>query len=201
MTDDELEAIRARRDDAVQVEQSEDWSVWYGDGYRVATSFLGESISVEYEETAEFIAHAVKDIPALLAEVFRLRALVGEPEYLTSAPSDTAAQIVAAIRARCTPPHEAYTKGGDVLIAAVADWIENPPEWVEAPWLSPGPEWEYGVRHVARDGFSVWTWHENRAAAESDFASCGMNCDIARRIRGRAPGPVEPVPETGDDRG
>lgn len=33
------------------------------------------------------------------------------------------------IRANCTPSSEAYDKGGDVLIAAVADWVENPPEW------------------------------------------------------------------------
>lgn len=32
-------------------------------------------------------------------------------------------------RRNCTPNHEAYTAGGDHLISAVLDWIENPPEW------------------------------------------------------------------------
>lgn len=46
------------------------------------------------------------------------------------------AQIVTAVRQNCTPPNEAYSLGGDHLIAAVADWIENPPDWVNAPWRS-----------------------------------------------------------------
>jgi hypothetical protein len=33
------------------------------------------------------------------------------------------------VRRNCTPSSEAYSKGGDFLIYAVADWIENPPEW------------------------------------------------------------------------
>ena len=33
------------------------------------------------------------------------------------------------VRRNCTPSSEAYTKGGHILIYAVADWIENPPEW------------------------------------------------------------------------
>lgn len=33
------------------------------------------------------------------------------------------------VRANCTPSSEAYSKGGDALVYAVADWIENPPEW------------------------------------------------------------------------
>lgn len=32
-------------------------------------------------------------------------------------------------RRNCTPSSEAYTAGGDTLIYAVLDWIENPPEW------------------------------------------------------------------------
>lgn len=46
----------------------------------------------------------------------------------------TARDIVAKVRQNCTPSGEAYEKGGDYLIAAVADWIENPPEWVKASW-------------------------------------------------------------------
>jgi hypothetical protein len=39
-------------------------------------------------------------------------------------------EIAEQVRRHCTPSSDAYTKGGDTLIAAVADWIENPPEWV-----------------------------------------------------------------------
>lgn len=46
----------------------------------------------------------------------------------------TVESIVASIRSNCTPPHDAYAEGGDTLIAAVADWIENPPEWVKSTW-------------------------------------------------------------------
>jgi hypothetical protein len=48
--------------------------------------------------------------------------------------AEVAATIVARVRDNCTPSHEAYTAGGDHLIIAVAEWIENPPEWVDAPW-------------------------------------------------------------------
>lgn len=39
------------------------------------------------------------------------------------------------VRRNCSPSHEAYQKGGDALIYAVADWIEHPPAWsaFEAP--------------------------------------------------------------------
>ena len=43
--------------------------------------------------------------------------------------------IVHKIRMHCTPSAEAYEKGGDFLVQAVADWIENPPDWVDAPWV------------------------------------------------------------------
>lgn len=49
--------------------------------------------------------------------------------------AETAADIVAKIRAHCTPSAEAYRLGGDRLIAAVADWVESPPEWVDASWF------------------------------------------------------------------
>lgn len=40
------------------------------------------------------------------------------------------ASVADAVRRSCTPSQEAYTAGGDRLVYAVADWIENPPEWV-----------------------------------------------------------------------
>ncbi|MFE4469542.1 hypothetical protein ACFRFH_12075 [Leifsonia sp. NPDC056824] len=44
--------------------------------------------------------------------------------------STVRAAIAEQIRNHCTPSQEAYQKGGDSLIAAVADWVENPPDWV-----------------------------------------------------------------------
>lgn len=51
------------------------------------------------------------------------------------------------VRRNCTPSSEAYTKGGDVLIYAVADWIENPPERSHFALSVEGEvEYEYGLR-------------------------------------------------------
>ena len=45
---------------------------------------------------------------------------------------DARNQIAKAVREHCTiTDDEAMKRGGDYLIAAVADWIENPPEWVK----------------------------------------------------------------------
>lgn len=55
-------------------------------------------------------------------------------EQVNAVLGSAVASIVASIRANCTPSSKAYEAGGDVLIAAVADWIENPPEWVQATW-------------------------------------------------------------------
>lgn len=46
----------------------------------------------------------------------------------------TVRAIVSAIRQNCTPPTEALMAGGDALVASVADWVENPPEWVHGTW-------------------------------------------------------------------
>ena len=108
MTDDELEAIRARAEAAapgpweaeigaeIEVNAGSARTTWDGDIGRPATSWRSvdrilevadadeELDDDEYEivsANAEFIAHARDDIPALLDEVFRLRALVGEPEW------------------------------------------------------------------------------------------------------------------------
>jgi hypothetical protein len=55
-------------------------------------------------------------------------------EWLAAHDAEVVVQIAAKVRANCTPSSEAYSKGGDTLVYAVADWIENPPEWVKAPW-------------------------------------------------------------------
>lgn len=54
-------------------------------------------------------------------------ALAGLLAETTSARSEIAEQV----RRHCTPSSEAYTRGGDFMIRAVADWIENPPGWVQ----------------------------------------------------------------------
>ena len=42
---------------------------------------------------------------------------------------ETRRDIAHQVRAHCTPSIEAYERGGDILIAAVADWIASPPPW------------------------------------------------------------------------
>lgn len=53
-------------------------------------------------------------------------------------------------------------------------------------------EWEYAVRHVSVDGYPRYQSHSDRTSAEADFATCGWNCEMARR---RPAGPWVPVPE------
>jgi hypothetical protein len=50
---------------------------------------------------------------------------------------ETAADIVTRVRQNCTPSSDAYDRGGDYIVRAVADWIEAPPEWVKASWAAP----------------------------------------------------------------
>lgn len=56
--------------------------------------------------------------------------------------------IVASIRQNCTPPSEVLLAGGDALVYAVADWVENPPEWVKATWADQARAL-YVARHPA----------------------------------------------------
>lgn len=62
-----------------------------------------------------------------------VRAIVGSDWFaaaLADAKREERALIVREVRNHCTPSSVAYAAGGDSLIYAVADWIENPPEWV-----------------------------------------------------------------------
>jgi hypothetical protein len=56
------------------------------------------------------------------------------------------------------------------------------------------PEWEYGGRHVAVSGWPRVQEHGSREDAEKDYATCGMNCGVARRRDG---GPWVPVKQEG----
>lgn len=53
--------------------------------------------------------------------------------------AEVAATIVARVRANCTLDWDIVQKGGDHIVYGVADWIENPPEWVDAPWAERTP--------------------------------------------------------------
>jgi hypothetical protein len=59
--------------------------------------------------------------------------------WLAERMKETVAAIVSKVRLNCTLDWEVMKAGGDPIIYAVADWIENPPEWVKAPWATPVP--------------------------------------------------------------
>lgn len=52
-----------------------------------------------------------------------------DPDYDDEREAAWRKAIADQVRRNCTPSSEAYSKGGDALIYAVCDWIENPPEW------------------------------------------------------------------------
>ena len=55
-------------------------------------------------------------------------------EWLSEHDAALVSGITMRVRQNCTPSREAYERGGDFLVEAVADWIDDPPEWVDAPW-------------------------------------------------------------------
>lgn len=69
------------------------------------------------------------------------------------------------VRANCTPDWEAVKKGGDTLIQAVCDWIENPPEWsaFHTPELA---------AVVSRDTSDV----ERVTSIATEYDSCQCGC-------------------------
>lgn len=44
--------------------------------------------------------------------------------------------IAASIRANCTLDWDIIQQGSDATVYGVADWIENPPEWITTPWAA-----------------------------------------------------------------
>ena len=54
------------------------------------------------------------------------------------------------------------------------------------------PDWEYGVKHIAVDGWPNDEAHVSRADAESDLRSCGWNCKLIRRTPARDGAPAGP---------
>jgi predicted oxidoreductase len=79
MTDEELRAIQERCDKA----SPGPWKAWVEGRDHVAGSSMIQTSAEDIEMTGattedyDFIAHARSDVPALLAEVRRLRGLVG----------------------------------------------------------------------------------------------------------------------------
>lgn len=75
MTEDELRVIEARAEAATpgpwEMEVDDPYVIWGPDDLRIV-SFKGSTI-IGFEDNAPFVAHAREDIPALIAEVRRLR--------------------------------------------------------------------------------------------------------------------------------
>lgn len=62
-------------------------------------------------------------------------------------------------------------------------------------------EWEWGVRHIDVDGWVSTVAYGSRSEAEQDYATCGMNCAIVRRLPDCPAGPWVPAegePNTND---
>lgn len=97
MTEQELQAIEARANAATPgpwyyaYEGSSDWSVFQDGTDTRPVASLHRWHKAECPE-AVFIAHARQDIPALVAEVRRLRALAG-PGNADAAMADGASRI------------------------------------------------------------------------------------------------------------
>lgn len=64
------------------------------------------------------------------------------------------------VRANCTPTSEAYEKGGDVLVYAVADWIENPPEWSAFTQPPAAPQQRYSILEHNSASREILRWHD-----------------------------------------
>lgn len=60
--------------------------------------------------------------------------------------------------------------------------------------------WEYGVRHVAVDGWPTERAHVSLEDARADLETCGMNCHLIRRRSARDVGPWESFDATGEAR-
>lgn len=91
------------------------------------------------------VVGAIEAAKVEIAEGRRASVVIDVPDPVTREALKTVAD---AIRRNCTPDWDAYQSGGDALIAAVADWVENPPEWVTSLRSLPEPaevEWEYAL--------------------------------------------------------
>lgn len=108
-------------------------------------------MSAEVEATDELrrqIAEVIADYHGRMIQahtLFRSYELAGEllplvvavvAEARTEGAIAAAEQIVAKVRKNCTLDWEVMQRGGDHIISGVAAWIENPPEWVKAPWVA-----------------------------------------------------------------
>ena len=124
----------------------------------------------DHENALTTIAADVEYIDRIDAEITRLRALI-EPPTDDEREAAWRKAIADQVRRNCTPSGDAYQQGGDYLVYAVADWIENPPEWSafnppSAGFRRQGPITEAQVEAAARASFEVpngpgdYTWAE-----------------------------------------
>lgn len=107
----DLDAIKARAEDAARAEVGSDWTVSYDGDYYVRT---GEGFPIAREmceETAEFLAHAIVDVPALVAEVERLRTNNAELVALTQPILDRTEGQIGTHSDRCFEYHVACLAG------------------------------------------------------------------------------------------
>ena len=131
--------------------------MWRPDRTAIADEISGIVVGSGYESVTIGIDAALEAADALLASGVFTGGLT--PGGLTADEFDAAvaahdAEVLATadrgnesawrkaiadqVRRNYTPSGEAYEKGGDALIYAVCDWIENPPEW--SKFVAPSPD-------------------------------------------------------------
>ena len=114
----DLDAIRQRANAATKGPWSAEESGPYyeihaGGTYEAPLLLSPEGDDEIRHEDVEFIAHARKDIPALLDELERARSVLAVWELVASREEVTAVQRLAAVRALCDSPRAAWI--GDPL--------------------------------------------------------------------------------------
>jgi hypothetical protein len=126
----ERESIKLRKQLAVASEESENH-------YRNALEW--KSRAVEAQATIEKAIKAYKDGPIAFDQGFKTALAMYR---ILSVPSSTGGndsrdavhEAAEAVRRHATPPSELASPKSDALLIWVADWIENPPEWVKVSY-------------------------------------------------------------------
>lgn len=106
-----------------------------------------------------------------------------------------------------TPPADDVREALDRVIRR--HWVATPGEFRNAllaafavrphgtVTAAEGP-WEYGVRHVAVDGWPTERVHVSLEDAQADLDTCGMNCHLIRRRGAQSAGEWHPIDQTGE---
>jgi len=108
----DFDAIRKRAEDAAQADGAPPWAVQYDGSYYVqATNERNGVASDMCEETAEFLAHAIVDVPALVAEVERLHTISADLVALVQPILDRTKDQIGTHSDRCFEYHVACLAG------------------------------------------------------------------------------------------